>query len=255
MRRGSADSIRASRFRPAQQAGYKTAAYLSQHTNSSLQTGGGHINDMNVRNLALLALLVPILSGCIGATAVGVGAGVLIYADRRPTETVLTDEGIEIRAANRIREKFGDRVHVNVSSYNRTVLLTGEVPDVAARDEIEVLLSGVANVKAISNELTIAAHSTLSARSNDVYLTSKVKARLIDVGQISPVHVKVITERGVVYLMGQVTQRESAVAVDVARTSGGVLKVVRVFEVISDAEARRLDPPKAAPQQSPATTP
>jgi osmotically-inducible protein OsmY len=210
---------------------------------------------MNVRNLALLALLVPILSACIGATAVGVGAGVLIYADRRPTETVLTDEGIEIRAANRIREKFGDRVHVNVSSYNRTVLLTGEVPDVAARDEIEVLLSGVANVKAISNELTIAAHSTLSARSNDVYLTSKVKARLIDVGQVSPVHVKVITERGVVYLMGQVTQRESAVAVDVARTSGGVLKVVRVFEVISDAEARRLDPPKAAPQQSPATTP
>ncbi len=210
---------------------------------------------MNVRTLklmALLALLVPILSGCIGAAAVGVGAGALIFADRRATETVMTDEGIEIRAANRIREKFGDRVHVNVTSYNRTVLLTGEVPDAAARAEIEKLLASVANVKAISNELAIGAISTLSNRSNDVYITSKVKARFIDAGTISPVNVKVVTENGVVYLMGQVTQRESNAAVDVARTTAGVQKVVRVFEIISDAEARRLDPPKAAPQQNPA---
>lgn len=213
---------------------------------------------MNVRTLkqmALLALLVPILSGCIGAAAVGVGAGALIYADRRPTETVVTDEGIEIRAANRIREKFGDRVHVNVTSYNRTLLLTGEVPDAAAREEIEKLVSGVANVKAISNELVVGAISTLSSRSNDVYITSKVKARFIDAGTVSPVLVKVITENGIVHLMGQVTQRESNAAVEVARTTGGVLKVVRVFEIISDAEARRLDPPKAVPQQNPATTP
>jgi len=210
---------------------------------------------MNVRTLTLLVLLVPILSGCIGAAAVGVGAGALIYADRRATETVLTDEGIEIRAANRVREKFGDRVHVNVTSYNRTVLLTGEVPDAAARDEIEKIISGVVNVKAISNELAVAGNSSLSARSNDVFITSKVKARLIDAGQVSPVHVKVITERGVVYLMGHVTQPESNAAVEVARTTGGVLKVVRVFEIISDAEARRLDPPKAAPQQNSATTP
>jgi len=208
---------------------------------------------MNVRTLTLLALLVPILSGCIGAAAVGVGAGALIFADRRTTETVLTDEGIEIRAANRIREKFGDRVHVNVTSYNRTVLMTGEVPDAAARDEVEKLVSGVANVKAISNELTVGAISTLSNRSNDVFITSKVKARFIDAGTVSPVHVKVITEAGVVYLMGQVTQGESNAAVEVARTTAGVKKVVRVFEMISDAEARRLDPPKAAPQPNPTT--
>ncbi len=207
---------------------------------------------MNVRTLTLLALLVPILSGCIGAAAVGVGAGALIFADRRATETVLTDEGIEIRAANRVREKFGDRVHVNVTSYNRTVLLTGEVPDVTARDEIEKMISGVANVKAISNELAVGAISTLSNRSNDVYITSKVKARFIDAGQVSPMHVKVVTENGVVYLMGMVTQRESTAAVEVARTTAGVQKVVRVFEIISDAEARRLDPPKAMPQQNPA---
>ncbi|MDP1525922.1 MAG: BON domain-containing protein [Rhodocyclaceae bacterium] len=203
---------------------------------------------MNVRTLTLLALLVPILSGCIGAAAVGVGAGALIYADRRATETVFTDEGIEIRATNRIREKFGDRVHVNVTSYNRTVLLTGEVPDAAARDEIEKMVSGVVNVKAISNELAVAGHSSLSSRSNDVFITSKVKARFIDAAQVSPVHVKVVTENGVVYLMGLVTQGESTAAVEIARTTGGVMKVVRVFEIISDAEARRLDPQKTAPQ-------
>lgn len=208
---------------------------------------------MNLRTLTLLALLVPILSGCIGAAAVGVGAGALIFADRRPTETVLTDEGIEIRAANRIREKFGDRVHVNVTSYNRTVLLTGEVPDTAARDEAEKLAADVVNVKAISNELTVGGISTLSNRSNDVYITSKVKARFIDAGTVSPLHIKVITENGIVYLMGLVTARESNAAVEVARTTAGVQKVVRVFEVISDAEARRLDPPKATPQPTPAT--
>jgi osmotically-inducible protein OsmY len=210
------------------------------------------MNFRTLKMLALLALSVPILSGCIGAAAVGVGAGALIYADRRATETVLTDEGIEIRAANRIREKFGDRVNVNITSYNRTVMLTGQVPDAAARGEIETLVSGVANVKAISNELAVAGNSSLSSRSNDVYITSKVKARFIDAGTVSPVHVKVVTENGVVYLMGLVTQRESAAAVDVARTTGGVQKVVRVFEIISDADARRLDPPKAAPQQNPA---
>ncbi|GAB1394161.1 hypothetical protein MASR1M60_23250 [Rhodocyclaceae bacterium] len=208
---------------------------------------------MNLRTLTMLALFVPILSGCIGAAAVGVGAGALIFADRRPTETVLTDEGIEIRAGNRIREKFGDRVHVNVTSYNRTVLLTGEVPDAAAREEIEKLVSGVNNVKAISNELAVGAISTLSNRSNDVYITSKVKARFIDAATVSPVHVKVITEAGIVYLMGQVTTRESNAAVEVARTTAGVQKVVRVFEIISDAEARRLDPPKPAPQSNPTT--
>lgn len=213
---------------------------------------------MNLRTLkqwALLAVWVPLLSGCIGAAAVGVGAGALIFADRRATETVLTDEGIEIRAANRIREKLADRTHVNVTSYNRTVLLTGEAPDAAARNEVEKLVSGVTNVKAISNELAIGAISTLSNRSNDAYITSKVKARFIDAGTVSPVNIKVVTENGVVFLMGLVTQREANAAVEVARTTAGVQKVVRVFEIISDAEARRLDPPKAAAQQNTAATP
>ena len=197
------------------------------------------------RTLLLLSALVPILAGCVGAAVVGVGAGALVYADRRQTEAIVSDEGIEIRAGNRISEKFGDRVHVNITSFNRTVLLTGEVPDATAKADIEKITAGVANVKAISNELQVAGVSSLSSRSNDVYITSKVKARFIDANQFATNHVKVVTENGVVYLLGLVTQRESAAAVEIARTTGGVLKVVRVFEVIGDSDARRLDPAPA----------
>jgi osmotically-inducible protein OsmY len=207
------------------------------------------------RTLVLLAVLTPMLAGCFGAAVVGAGAGALVFADRRQAETIFTDEGIEIRAGNRIRESLGDRVHVNVTSYNRTVLLTGEVPDAAARAEVEKLVASVANVKAISNELQVSGVSSLSSRSTDVYLTSKVKARFIDASQFAVNHVKVVTENGVVYLMGLVTQRESAAAVEIARTTGGVLKVVRVFEVISDADAKRLDPPPATPAKQESAQP
>jgi osmotically-inducible protein OsmY len=201
---------------------------------------------MNSRTLILLAALVPVLSGCFGAAAVGVGAGVLSYADRRTTETQVSDEGIELRAGNRISEKYGSNTHVNVTSYNRTVLLTGEVPDAAAKTNIEKLVSEVPNVKAISNELQVAGTSTLTARSNDTYITSKVKARFIDANQFSATHVKVVTEAGVVYLLGLVTQTEANAAVEVARTTGGVQKVVRVFEIISNADANKSAPQPAA---------
>ena len=190
---------------------------------------------------ALLATLTPILAGCFGATALGVGAGVMIAADRRPTETYLTDEGIEVRSGNRIGEKFGNRAHVSVTSYNRSVLLTGEAPDAAAKAEAERLVGGVPNVKAIGNELQIAGVSTLGARSNDAYITSKVKARFIDAGKFAVNHVKVVTEAGSVYLLGLVTQREADAAVEITRTTGGVLKVVRMLEIISEEAARQID--------------
>jgi len=189
----------------------------------------------------LLAALAPTLAGCFGAAAVGVGAGVMIAADRRPTETYLTDEGIEVRSGNRIGEKLGDRAHVNVTSFNLSVLLTGEVPDAAAKAEAERLVGGVPNVKAISNELQIAGVSTLGARSNDAYITSKVKARFIDAGKFAVNHVKVVTEAGVVYLLGLVTKREADAAVEIARTTGGALKVVRMFEILSEETARQID--------------
>jgi len=194
----------------------------------------------------LLAALMPILAGCFGATMVGVGAGALMAADRRPSETFVTDESIELRAGNRISEALGDRAHVNVTSYNRAVLLTGEVPDVAARSLIERIASGVPNVKALSNEVQVAGVSTLGARSNDAYITSKVKARFIDANKFAVIHVKVVTEGGTVYLLGLVTQRESDEAVEIARTTGGVQRVVRMFELISEDDARQTDNRQAA---------
>lgn len=193
---------------------------------------------MKRRNLILLTVLLPFLSGCFGAAAVGVGAGALAIADRRSVETQVVDEGIELRAGNRISEKYGSNTHVNVTSYNRTVLLTGEAPDAATRADVEKIVSEVPNVKAIQNEIRIAPPSSLADRSNDAFITSKVKARFID-ADFAANHVKVVTEGGVVYLMGLVTQKEANAAVEIARTTSGVKKVVRVFEIISEAEAAK----------------
>ncbi len=209
-----------------------------------------------LRNAALLALCLPVLAGCFGAAAVGVGAGALVLADRRNTETYASDQGLELRASNRIGEKYGDRVHVNVTSYNRMVLLTGEAPSAEIKADIEKLAAGVPNVKSISNELAIAGPSSFGGRSNDTYITSKVKARFVDANKFSPTHVKVVTEAGVVYLLGLVTQNESNDAVEIARTTGGVQKVVRVLEIISPEQARTLDnPTPPAPEARPAAKP
>lgn len=203
-----------------------------------------------IHRLRLLALflVLPLLAGCFGAAAVGVGGGVLLLSDRRPSETYVTDQGIELRAGSRISENFGTKVHVNVTSYNRMVLLTGEAPSSQVKAEVEKLVAAVPNVKSVSNELAIAGPSSLGGRSNDAYLTSKVKARFVDAQKFAANHVKVVTEAGVVFLLGLVTQAEAEAAVEIARTTGGVQKVVRVFEIISPEEARRLDAPPAEHQ-------
>ncbi len=217
------------------------------------------LNTKRMTTWALLIAMAPSLAGCFGAAVVGVGAGALMIADRRPAETYVTDEGIEMRANARINERFGDRAHVNVSSYNRSALLTGEVPDAAARAEVEKIVSGVPNLKSISNELQIGGISSLGARSNDSYITSKVKARFVDANQFAINHVKVITEGGTVYLLGLVTRAEADAAVEIARTTGGVLKVVRVFEIVSAQQARQMDnqpgssPAAATTSAAPAT--
>ena len=188
-----------------------------------------------------LAACLPLLSGCFGAVAMGVGAGALMIADRRPAETYVTDEGIELRAATRIQETLGDRVHVNVTSYNRSALLTGEVPDLATRAAVEKAIAEVPNLKSISNELQVAGISSLAARGSDSVITSKVKARFVDANRFAANHVKVVTEAGTVFLLGLVTQPEADAAVEITRTTAGVLKVVRVFEIISQAQANQYD--------------
>lgn len=189
----------------------------------------------------LIALSLPALQGCVTAVATGVGAGALMIVDRRNAETYLADEAIEIRAFNRINEKFADKVHVNVTSYNLKVLLTGEVPDAGIKDELEKAIAGVANVKGVTNEVTVGASSSFGARSNDTYITSKVKARFIDANKFQANHVKVVTEAGTVFLLGLVTRKEADDAAEIARTTADVKKVVRVFEYVQIREAQQLD--------------
>lgn len=197
--------------------------------------------------IPLLALLAASLQGCIEMAAVGAGAAVLGYEDRRTTGTMVEDEGIELRATNRVRERFGDRVHVNITSFNRSVLVTGEVPNAATRSEIEKIVQGVPSVRSITNELQVISGTSLSSRANDSTITGKVKARFVDSGKFSALHVKVVTEAAVVYLLGIVTEPEANEAVEIARTTGGVKKVVKVFEYCkpTDAVCARGGQPKA----------
>jgi len=194
-----------------------------------------------VARLAALVICIPLLGGCVGAAVVGAGAGALMIADRRTSEVYIADQGLELRANSRISEKYGDKVHVNATSYNRMMLLTGEVPTAEIKADVEKIAAGVTDVKSVANELAIAAPSSFGTRSNDSYITSKVKARFIDTGKFSANVVKVVTEAGVVFLLGIVTQGEADAAVEIARTTGGVLKVVRVFEIISPEQAAAMN--------------
>ena len=192
-----------------------------------------------------VASLGAALSGCValvGGSAVMAGMSV---ADRRTTGTQVEDQGIELRANNRISEVLGDKAHVNVTSYNRQVLLTGEVPNEQDKQLAEQVISRIENVRSITNELAVLGHSTLTQRSSDTLVTGKVKAGLVDARDLYASAFKVVTERGVVYLMGRVTAREADRATDIARRTNGVQKVVRVFEIISEEELQALLPKPA----------
>jgi osmotically-inducible protein OsmY len=195
---------------------------------------------------------VLVLQGC-GVALIGAGgaAAVTSIEDRRTTGTQIEDEGVELRVGNRIGERFGDKAHVNVTAFNRWVLLTGEAPDEAARAEMEKIATAVPNVRGVSNEVQVAGSSSLASRASDSFITSKVKARFVDARKFSPVHVKVVTEAGVVYLLGVVTDKEAEDAVEVARTTGGVRKVVKIFEYCKATDELCRPRPKA-PAEAPA---
>jgi len=190
-----------------------------------------------LRTLRLIALLalVPQLQGCLPLVIGGAGATALALDDRRSVGAQAEDKEIDVRGEIRIKDLFGDRAHVNVTSYDRNVLLTGEVPDAAAKAEIENIVREINNVRGVVNEIQVAGVSSYTSRGNDSYLTSIVKARFVDNGGIVSANlVKVVTESSVVYLMGLVTRREAEEAVDIARTTSGVQKVVRVFEYVEE---------------------
>lgn len=201
---------------------------------------------MNLPRKPLATLLLALaaasaVQGCIPVIVGGTGVAVAMATDRRSSGAYVDDESIEWKATKWIGDKLGDKVHVNATSYNRKLLITGEAFNEESRAEAERIAASVDNVRSVVNELRVAPTSVLSARANDSYLSSKVKARFVDQKDFHLPHVKVVTEAGTVYLLGLVTQREGDAATEIARTTTGVQKVVRVFDYISEEEAARLD--------------
>ena len=187
-------------------------------------------------------LLCSLISGCVGPLLVG-GAmvgGTLVAVDRRTSGAQLDDEAIELRAANQIRSNLGTRVRVSVTSYNRQVLLTGEVPNLQDKQRVEQVVKAVDSVVSVVNELAVLNSPSLMDRSADALLTGRVKAMLLDARDLQSSAFKVVTERNVVYLMGRVTQREADRATEVVRATPGVQKVVRMLEIITEQELERL---------------
>ncbi len=197
--------------------------------------------------LALTAGTLTTLSGCFPLVAGGVVTGAMVASDRRTSGTVVEDEGIELKASARVRENLGERVHVNITSYNRQVLITGEVPSAQDKQLVEKVVSGVENVRNIVNELGVLGNSTLTQRSSDALVTGRVKAGLIDAKDLISSAFKVVTERGTTYIMGRVTQREANRATEVISGTTGVQRLVRILEVISEDELARSMPPPPAP--------
>lgn len=201
---------------------------------------------LNLRPLCLHVVLGATLAAALSACApLMIGGAVMtgfMAVDRRTTGAQVEDEGIERRASSRINTHLGDRVHVNVTSYNRQMLLTGEVPSEQDKQLVEQVVSRVENVRAIINELAVLGHSTLTQRSSDALVTGRVKSGLIDSTDLVASAFKVVTERGTTYLMGRVTLREADRGTDIARNTGGVQKVVRLFEIITEEELQELMP-------------
>lgn len=178
---------------------------------------------------------VPLLlSGCVPViVAAGVGGATLVATDRRSVGAQADDEAIELKIANEISARYGESVHANATSFNGIVLLTGEVPDQGAYASIGNIAASTARVRSVHNDLAIGPLTPMSARTNDTFITSKVKARFVEANKFAATHVKVVTERGVVYLMGIVRRDEADSAAQLASTTSGVVRVIKVFEYLN----------------------
>lgn len=182
---------------------------------------------------ALVTVLATLLAGCAPILVAGaVGGAALVATDRRSTGAQVDDEAIELKISNNVGTGFGDRVHVNVTSFNGIVLLTGEVPTPDLVASIEQIARTTPKVRRVVDEIAVIPVTDLGARTNDTYITSKVKARFVEANKFAPNHVKVVTERQIVYLMGLVTHAEADTAAQIAATTSGVTRVVKLFEYI-----------------------
>ena len=204
------------------------------------------MNTRYMKATGLVMLMSLGLSACAPVMLAGFAGTAMVASDRRTSGTQLEDETIELRGSARIRDALGERAHVNITSYNRQVLLSGEVASERDKQIVEGMLEKLENVKSVVNELSIMQPTSLSSRSNDLLLSAKVKAALVDSRDLFANAFKVVVERGTVYVMGRVTQREATSATNVIRNVNGVNKVVRLFEIISEEELRNLLPPPPA---------
>lgn len=196
--------------------------------------------------VCLLLAGSALVSGCAPLLVGGVVTAGVVAADRRTSGAQLEDQAIELKTASAFRENLLEGYHINISSFNRQVLLTGEVPNEQERQNAEQLARKIDNVRNVFNDLLVSPSSTLTQRSNDTLITGRVRARVIGTDNLPSNSIKITTERGIVYLQGLVTQREASLATEVARTTTSVNKVVRVFEYISEAELAQRQADKEA---------
>jgi osmotically-inducible protein OsmY len=213
--------------------------------NQALRPGGA------ARVLLASLAISGVLGGCVAVAGGAMIGGTMMAVDRRTTGAQVDDQTIDLRTSSAITAAIGDRGHVNASSYNRVVLLTGEVPTDADRAKVEAAVAKVENVRAVVNELAVMPNSSLGGQTNDTIITGKVKAAFLDAKELQVASIKVITERGVVFLMGRVTENESNIAAQVARSVGGVQKVVKVFEIITPAELAAMPVPPTPAASAP----
>ena len=210
------------------------------HTTSSSNTRRRHPLATTALAGALAIASLASLQGCIALVGAGAVAGGLSLNDRRTGGTQIEDQSIELKSGGRLREAIGEKGHINVTSYNRIVLLSGEVPSDADKAAAEKAVAGIEGVTNVVNELEVGANSTISTRSSDTVITTRVKSALIDAKDVQSSAIKVVTDRGNVYLMGRVTEREATRAAEIARAQPSVLKVVRVFEILSEEQLGNL---------------
>ncbi len=189
---------------------------------------------MKNRNIGIFPLLaiIIILHGCAAVAVTGIAAGARVAADTRTTGTIIEDQSIELKAMQTLHanKELHEQVHINTTSYNTVVLVTGEAPTEEMRREVIEFIRNIEKVSHVHNEITIAAPSSLMSRSSDSLITSKVKTKLLANRQVSGLNIKVVTEKGVVYLMGILTRENGDKAADLARRTGGVQKVVKLFQ-------------------------
>ena len=202
--------------------------------------------------LAGVATVVGLLQGCAPVVVAGaVGGGAIVFEDRRTTGAQAEDKSILVKAESAINQQFGDRVHVNSTPYNRRVLLTGEAPDAATKAAVARAVAQIENVTAVINEIRVGGNASLTSRTNDSVITSKVKGNMIDARDVNAIRYKVTTEAGVVYLQGLVTRAEGDRGAEVAARTSGVSRVVKVFEYIQpppdSAEAKAAAAARAQP--------